>query len=76
MTELLERAVQAARNLPADMQDEIARLVLQFTGDEDQSVIQLSPEDAASFDEFFAQAARGEFATDEQIRAIWLKHGL
>lgn len=76
MTELLERAVEAARGLPPDMQDEIARLVLQLTGGEDQPVIQLTPEEAASFDESFAQAARGDFATDEQIRAIWAKHGL
>ncbi len=65
MTESLDRAVEAARSLPADLQDEIARLVLQLTGGEDQPVIKLTPEGAASFDEFFAQAARGEFATDE-----------
>ena len=23
-----------------------------------------------------AAAARGEFATDEQVRAVWAKHGL
>ena len=43
---------------------------------EDQSVLQLSAEEAASFDESLAQADRGEFATDEQVRAIWAKHGL
>lgn len=76
MTELLERAVEAARSLPPDMQDEIARLVLQLTGEENEPVIQLTPEESASFDESFAQASRGEFATDEEIRAIWAKHGL
>jgi hypothetical protein len=76
MTELLERAVEAARNLPADMQDEIARLVLQLAGEDDRAVVPLTPEEAASFDESLAQAARGEFATDEQVRAIWAKHGL
>lgn len=76
VTELLERAVSAARSLPPDRQDEIARLVLQLTSDEDQLLIPLTPEEAASFDASFAQAARGEFATDEQIRAIWAKHGL
>ena len=43
---------------------------------EDPPVVQLSTEEAASFDEFLAQADRGEFATDEQVRAIWAKHGL
>jgi hypothetical protein len=43
---------------------------------EDQPVLQLSAEEAASFDESPAQAGRGEFATDEQVRAIWAKHGL
>jgi hypothetical protein len=58
------------------MQEAIARPVLQLTGYEDQPVIQLTSEEAASFDESFAQAARDEFATDEQMRAIWAKHGL
>jgi hypothetical protein len=76
MTELLERAVAAARSLPADRQDEIARLVLQLARNEDLPAIQLTPEDEASFDESFAQATRGEFASDEQVQAIWAKHGL
>lgn len=37
---------------------------------------QLAPEDEASFKESLAQAERGDFATDDQIRAIWAKHGL
>jgi hypothetical protein len=43
---------------------------------EDQPVLQLSAEEAASFDESLAQAGRGEFAADERVRAIWAKHGL
>jgi hypothetical protein len=42
----------------------------------DQPVIQLSPAEEASFAESLAQADRGEFATDEQVRAIWARHGL
>jgi len=34
------------------------------------------PKEEASFDKSLAQAERGKFATDEQIRAIWAKHGL
>jgi hypothetical protein len=75
MTKLLERAVETVRGLPPEIQDELARMLLQLAG-EDQPVLQLSAAEAASFDESLAQAGRGEFATDEQVRAIWAKHGL
>ena|ERR1700677_2055846 len=48
---------------------------LQLAG-EDQPMIQLTVEEEASFEESLEQAERGEFATDEQVRAIWAKHGL
>ena len=76
MTQLFERAIETVRNLPPEMQDEIARLVLQLTSDEEPPLIQLSPEEEASFDESFAQAERGEFAPDDRVGAIWAKHGL
>jgi predicted transcriptional regulator len=75
MTKLLEQAFQAARALPAEMQDELARMLLQLAG-EDQPMIQLTEEEESSFAASLAQADRGEFATDEQVRAIWAKHGL
>lgn len=75
MTVLLEQAVDALRDLPADTQDALARLLLQFAGI-DQAPLELSVEDAASFDESLAQAESGEFVSDEQVRAIWAKHGL
>jgi predicted transcriptional regulator len=75
MTKLLEQAVETVRGLPADVQDDLARLLLQLAG-EDQPVVQLSAAEEASFDKSLAQADRGEFATDEQVRAIWAKHGL
>jgi predicted transcriptional regulator len=75
MTKLLEQAVETVRGLPPDVQDELARLLLQLAG-EDQPVVQLSAAEEASFDKSLAQADRGEFATDEQVRAIWAKHGL
>jgi hypothetical protein len=75
MTKLLEQAVETVRGLPPEIQDELARMLLQLAG-EDQPVLQLSAEEAASFNESLAQADRGEFASDEQVRAIWAKHGL
>lgn len=75
MTELLERAVQAARGLPPEAQDEIARLVLQLAG-EDELQIPLSEDERAAIAASKAAATRGEFASDEQVRAVWAKHGL
>jgi hypothetical protein len=75
MTKLLEQAVETVRGLPAEMQDELARMLLQLAG-ETQPLLQLSPEEEASLDESLAQAERGEFATDQQVRAIWAKHTL
>jgi len=75
MTKLLEHAVETVRGLPPEMQDDLARMLLQFAG-EDQPVVQLTAEEEASFEESLAQADRGQFATDEQVRAIWAKHGL
>lgn len=75
MTDLLDKAVTTARGLPPETQDEIARMVLAFVGD-DPAIYRLTPEEAAELDESEAAAARGDFATDDEVRAIWAKHGL
>jgi hypothetical protein len=75
MTELLDRAVKAARGLPPAAQDEIARLVLQLACDDAPQVV-LTDDERAAIAVSKAAAARGEFATEEQVRAVWAKHGL
>jgi predicted transcriptional regulator len=75
MTKLLEQALETVRSLPPEMQDELARMLLQLAG-KDQHLLQLSPEEEGSLDESLAQADRGEFATDEQVQAIWAKRNL
>ena len=72
MTKLLEQAVDSVRALPPEVQDELARLLLQVAGKE-QPIIQLTPEERADIAEADAEIARGEFATDEQISAILAK---
>ncbi len=75
MTKLLDQAVAAARDLPADMQDDIARILLQLAGQPNEAVALTSEEqDAIILSK--AAAARGDFATDEQVRSVWAKHGL
>lgn len=76
MTKLLDQAVEAARSLPAEAQDDIARVVLQLAGADDEPAVPLTPDEQAAISRSKAAAARGEFATDEQVRAVWAKHGL
>ena len=74
MTKLLDQALAAARSLPPDMRDDIARVVLRLTGADDERPLPLTPEEQAAIAASKAAAARGEFATDEQVRAVWAKH--
>ena len=76
MTELLDRAVEAARRLSAETQDDIARLVLRLAAADDEPSVALTPEEQAAVEASKAAAARGEFATEAEIRAVWAKHGL
>jgi len=47
-----------------------------LAGADDESPVPLTPEEDAAVAASKAAAARGEFATDEQVRAVWAKHGL
>ena len=76
MTKLFDQAVEAARSLPAEAQDDIARVVLQLAGADDEPPVPLTPDEQVAISRSKAAASRGEFATDDQVRAVWAKHGL
>jgi hypothetical protein len=76
MTKLLDEAMETVRRLPSDDQDDIARAIMQLAGAEHLAPITLSPEEREAIARSKAAATRGEFATDEQVRAVWAKHGL
>ena len=76
MTRLLERAVKVARALPEDAQDDIARIILELSGAEEEASIPLTREEQAAIAGSKAAVARGEFAADAEVRAVWAKHGL
>jgi hypothetical protein len=76
MTKLLEEALEAVRRLPPHDQDDIARAIMQLTGSGEPEPIPLSPDEQQAIARSKAAAARGEFATDEEVRAVWRKHGL
>ena len=57
------------------MQDDVARVILSFAG-EDGPLVMLTPEEDEALARSKAAAARGEFATDADVRRVWAKHGL
>lgn len=71
MTKLLEQALDTARKLAPDQQDEIARMILAFA---ELPVIQLTPEEEAEIAAAQEEVRRGDVVTDEQMQAIWAKH--
>ena len=75
MTDLFKRAVEATRDLPDEVQDEIARMMLQLAG-ESGPIYLLSDEEKAGMAKSLAQARRREFASDEEVSAIWTEFGL
>jgi hypothetical protein len=64
------------RRLPSRDQDEIARTMMQLAGSAPPGPNVLSPEEREAIARSRAAGDRGEFATDEQVRAVWVKHGL
>ena len=77
MTKLLDQALQIARQLPPDAQDDIARLILQLAGANDEAEpVPLSAEERAAIDASKRAAARGEFASEAEVEAVWAKYGL
>jgi hypothetical protein len=76
MMALLDRAIKAARSLPPEAQDDVARAVLQLVGDDDERLVPLTPEEEAAIAASRAATRRGEFATDEEVQAVWAKRGL
>jgi hypothetical protein len=76
MSTLLDDAVEAVRRLPPEDQEAIARAMIRLAGSDDSAPYPLSDEERAAIARSKAAAARGDFATEEEVRAVWAKHGL
>jgi hypothetical protein len=74
MTDRLDEAVAAVRKLDPAGQDEIASILDMLASQNDDE--DLTPEDEAAIALSEAESSRGEFATDEQVAAMWRRHGL
>ena len=75
MTKLLEQAIAKVRELPEDDQNALAVALLSMTS-RDSTSEPLDDETRAAIHEGLAQAERGEFVPDEEIAALWKRHGL
>ncbi len=73
MTKLFEQAIERVQALPAEMQDQAARMLLTYAGDE-ESLVELTPEDEADLNEALAEMARGELASDDEVEAVLSKY--
>ena len=73
MTKLLEKAIEKVRELPAEDQDTVAVAVLSMT---EGTPVTLDDETRVAIREGLEQARRAEFVPDEEIAALWKRHGL
>lgn len=67
MTKLLQQAIAQVRELPEEEQDRAAEVLLVLAKSNKRGVYKLSADERAAIKESKAQAARGEFATEEEV---------
>jgi predicted transcriptional regulator len=73
LTKLLELAIARVRELPAEDQDVVAVAMLAMS--EETPIVAVDAETRAAIREGLEQARRGQFVPDEEIEALWKRHG-
>ena len=68
--------MNAVSRLSEAEQNDIARTILQLAGEAADATVPLTETEARAITRSNEAAARGEFATEDQVRAVWSKHGL
>lgn len=76
MTRLLEQAIEAVRQLSDEEQDRLARTIMEIVGEVGEDVYVLSEEEREAIEVGLAEVERGEFATEEEIKALFAKYSL
>jgi hypothetical protein len=66
--QVVAKALEAVRRLPPDSRDEIARVMLSLTSDQEESE-EIDPAHLPDVLESLAQAKRRHFATDAEVEA-------
>jgi predicted transcriptional regulator len=75
MTKVLEDVIEKVRRLPEDRQAYVAEVLEQIVANDDVLFVVPDGHRAAVL-EGLGQAERGEFATDDEMAALWKKCGL
>jgi hypothetical protein len=77
MTKLLQDVIDRVRTWPEDRQDDAARLLLDLEAQQNNSY-RLTPEQVKEVEEIRKQLRDGtiQFASDEEMAALWKKCGL
>ncbi len=74
MTKLFEQAIEAARALSAEEQDTLAHAIFGMVAETEIGPVALGEAIRESIRVSREQIARGEFASDAEIEAIWARH--
>jgi hypothetical protein len=74
MTKLLDKALERVRAWSKDRQDDAARLLLAMDR-RDAEPYKLTPDERAEIDAALDEAERGEFASDEEVAALFQRFG-
>jgi hypothetical protein len=74
ITKRLRKALEAVQAWPVERQDAAAE-VLERMNSLATTPYKLSAEERADLEEALAEARRGEFASDADVRAMFARHG-
>jgi hypothetical protein len=75
MTKLFEQAIEQARGLSEDEQDEAAEILFSLMAKRHEPV-PLDEATRSAINEGLEQARRGEFVSDEEMAAFFKRHGV
>ena len=76
MTKILEKAIARVKELPEADQDTVGAVMLALADEASAMPDGLDEETRAAIREGLNEARRGDFVSDEEIEALWKRHGV
>ena len=70
--EQIDEILNRVRTWPTDLQEDAARMLLAMEASDEP--LELTPEEIADLEEALAEADRGEFATEEEVQAVFRRY--